>query len=209
VPAVGLYREHVLPRLVGRACAAAGLEPWRARAALGLRGRVVEVGFGSGLNVPHYPPDLEVVLAIEPSAVALAMAAGRIDASPVPISPIGPDGRDLPLPDASCDAALVTFTLCTVPDPQQVLSELRRVLRPGGTIHFVEHGLSPEPGVAKWQRRLDPLRCRPAGGCHLTRDPMLLVETAGFVAEEHEEGYAPGAKISSWLTSGVASVPAA
>jgi SAM-dependent methyltransferase len=208
VPAVGFYREQVLPRLVSRACASAGLDPWRARAAGSLRGRVVEVGFGSGLNVPHYPPDLEVVLAIEPSALALRMAAGRIDASPVPVSPIGPDGRDIPLLDASCDAALVTFTLCTVPDPQRVLSELRRVLRPGGRVHFVEHGLSPEPGVAKWQRRLEPLRCRPAGGCHLTRDPMLLVEKAGFVREQQEQGYAPGPKLSSWLTLGVASTPA-
>ena len=158
-------------------------------AAEGLQGRVVEIGFGSGLNVPHYPPDLEIVLAVEPSPVALHMAAPRIGASPVPVSHVGLDGQDLPLLDASCDAALVTFTLCTVPDPQQVLSELRRVVRPGGTVHFVEHGLSPETGVAKWQHRLEPLRCRPAGGCHLTRDPMLLVEQAGLVLRQHEQGY--------------------
>jgi ubiquinone/menaquinone biosynthesis C-methylase UbiE len=174
-----------------------------------LRGRVVEIGFGSGLNIPHYPPDLEAVLAVEPSALAWRMAALRIDASPVPVSLVGLDGQHIPLPDASCDAALLTFTLCTVPDPQQVLSELGRVLRPGGTVHFVEHGLSPDPGVAKWQRRIEPLRCRPAGGCHLTRDPTKSMEQAGFVMQRHEQGYTRGPKLSSWLTFGVASTPAA
>ena len=205
---VGLYREQVVPRLVGRACAAARFDRWRSMAAEGLQGRIVEIGFGSGLNVPHYPPDLEIVLAVEPSPVALHMAAARISASPVPVSHVGLDGQHLPLLDASCDAALVTFTLCTVPDPKQVLSELRRVVRPGGTVHFVEHGLSPETGVAQWQHRLEPLRCRPAGGCHLTRDPMLLVEDAGLVLQQHEQGYAPGPKLSSWLTFGVAATPA-
>jgi SAM-dependent methyltransferase len=207
VPAVGLYREHVVPRLVGRACAAARFDRWRALAADGLHGRVVEIGFGSGLNVPHYPPDLEVVLAVEPSALALRLAGPRIGASPVRVSHIGLDGQDIPLLDASCDAALVTFTLCTVPDPQQVLSEVRRVLRPGGTVHFVEHGISPEKAVAKWQRRVEPLRCRPAGGCHLTRDPAMLVEEAGFIIGRHEQAYARGPKLSSWLTFGVAAMP--
>jgi ubiquinone/menaquinone biosynthesis C-methylase UbiE len=207
VPTVGLYSEHVVPRLVGRLCGGARFDPWRAQAAAGLRGRVVEIGFGSGLNVPHYPADLEVVLAVEPSALALRLAEPRIVASPVAVSQIGLDGQDIPLLDASCDAALVTFTLCTVPDPQQVLSEVRRVLRPGGTVHFVEHGLSPEAGVAKWQHRIEPLRCKLAGGCHLTRDPTMLVEKAGFVMQRKEQGYASGPKLASWLTFGVASTP--
>jgi ubiquinone/menaquinone biosynthesis C-methylase UbiE len=207
VPAVGFYREQVVPRLVGRLCGAARFDRWRALATDGLHGRVVEIGFGSGLNVPHYPPDLEVVFAVEPSAVALRQAEPRIAASPVPVSHIGLDGQDIPLLDASCDAALVTFALCTVPDAQQALSEVRRVLRPGGTVHFVEHGLSPEPGLAKWQHRIEPLRCRPAGGCHLTRDPTMLVGQAGFVMQQLEKGSAGGPKLSSWLTFGVASAP--
>jgi hypothetical protein len=97
--------------------------------------------------------------------------------------------------------------LCTLPDPQQALAELRRIVRPGGTVHFVEHGLSPDAGVAKWQHRIEPLRRRPAGGCRLTRDPTALVEGAGFVMQRHDEGYAGGPRLSSWLTSGVATAP--
>jgi SAM-dependent methyltransferase len=206
---VGLYREQVVPRLVGRMCGAARFDRWRALAAAGLHGRVVEIGFGSGLNVPYYPPDLEVVLAVEPSALARRLAEPRIGASTATVSHIGLDGQDIPLSDGSCDAALVTFTLCTVPDPQQALSEVRRVLQPGGTLHFVEHGLSPETRIAKWQHRIEPLRCSLAGGCHLTRDPTKLVEQAGFVIQQREQGYAGGPKLSSWLTFGVASVPVA
>jgi ubiquinone/menaquinone biosynthesis C-methylase UbiE len=190
-------------------CGAGRFDRWRAQAAEGLLGRVVEIGFGSGLNVPHYPSDVEVILAVEPAVVAWRMAAGRIAASPVRVSRIGLDGQDLPLRDASCDAALFTFTLCTVPEPEKALSELRRVVRPGGTIHFAEHGLSPEAGVAKWQHRIEPLRCALVGGCHLTRDPSMLVERAGFVMERNEQGYARGPKPSSWLTLGVASNPGA
>ncbi|HEX4126817.1 MAG TPA: class I SAM-dependent methyltransferase [Acidimicrobiales bacterium] len=204
---MGLYREHVVPRLVDRACAAARFDRWRARATEGLYGRVIEIGFGSGLNVRHYPSDVEVILAVEPATVAWRMAGRRLAASPIPVSRVGPDGQHIPLEDASCQAALFTFTLCTVPDPGLVLSELRRVVRPGGTVHFVEHGLSPDTGVAKWQHRIEPLRCGLAGGCHLTRDPSALVARAGFVMGRTEQAYAGGPKLSSWLTFGVATNP--
>jgi len=201
---MGFYREQVVPRMVDLACGSAGFDRWRAQAAGGLRGRVVEIGFGSGLNVPHYPPDVQVILAVEPASLARRMAERRIAASPVPVEHIGLDGQDIPLDDASCDAALFTFTLCTVPNPEQALTELRRVLRPGGTVHFVEHGLSPEPGVAKWQHRIEPLQRRLADGCHLTRDPTTLVERAGFVMERNEQRYSRGPKPWCWLTLGVA-----
>ena len=209
MPAVGLYREHVVPRLIDRMCGAARFDHWRARAAEGLCGRVVEIGFGSGLNVRHYPSEVEVILAVEPAGVAWRMAAHRIGASAVRVSRIGLDGQDIPLHDASCDAALCSFTLCTVPEPERALSELRRVVRPGGTLHFAEHGLSPETGVAKWQHRIEPLWRGLAGGCHLTRDPTMMVERAGFVMERNERGYVRGPKSSSWLTFGVASNPGA
>jgi ubiquinone/menaquinone biosynthesis C-methylase UbiE len=206
---MGLYGEQVVPRLVDLACGLAGFDRWRAQATDGLAGRVVEIGFGSGLNVPHYPSEVDVVLAVEPANVARRMAERRIAQSPVPVTFVGLDGQHIPLDDASCDAALFTFTLCTVPDPEQALSELRRVMRPGGAVHFLEHGLSPEEGVVKWQRRIEPLHRRLVGGCHLTRDPTTLVEQAGFVMGYHEQRYARGFKYFSWLTVGVATKPAA
>ena len=204
---MGLYGEQVVPRLVDLACGLAGFDRWRALATDGLAGRVVEIGFGSGLNVSHYPSDVDVVLAVEPAMVARRMAERRIAPSPVPVTFVGLDGQHIPLDDASCDAALFTFTLCTVPDPEQALSELWRVVRPGGAVHFLEHGLSPEASVAKWQCRIEPLHRRLAGGCHLTRDPTTLVERAGFVMERHEQRYARGFKYLSWLTVGVATKP--
>ena len=204
MPAVGVYREQVVPRLVDRMCGAAGFDRWRERAADGLSGRVVEVGFGSGLNVAHYPAAVEVVLAVEPAAVARRRAERRIRASPVPVEQVGLDGQEIPLADACCDAALFTFTLCTVPDPTLALSEVRRVLRPGGAVHFLEHGLSPEAAVARWQHRLEPVQRRVADGCHLTRDPTVLVESAGFVMQRNEQCYVRGPKPWCWLTLGVA-----
>ena len=121
---------------------------------------------------------------------------------------IGLDGQAIPIDDASCDAALSTFTLCTVPDPAKVLSELRRVLRPGGRFHFLEHGLSPDASVARWQHRLDPWQRRLADGCHLTRDASKLVSDAGFLPERSEQRYAKGPKPWSWFTLGVAANPA-
>ncbi len=111
--------------------------------------------------------------------------------------------------DASCDAALFTFTLCTMPDPQQALSELWRVVRPGGTVHVLEHGLFPDAGVATWQRRIEPVQRRLADGCHLARDPTRLVERAGFVMERDEQRYVRGPKPWCWITLGLAATPLA
>ncbi len=189
-------------------CGAAGFDHWRAQATEGLSGRVVEVGFGSGLNVPHYPPEVEVVLAVEPAPVARRLAERRLRATTVPVEHVGLDGQDIPLRDANCDAALITFTLCTVPDPARALSEVRRVLRPGGAVHFLEHGLSPDAGVATWQRRLEPLQRRVADGCHLTRNASALVEQAGFVMQRTQQRYVRGPKPWCWLTLGLAVKPA-
>ncbi|MDA8312447.1 MAG: class I SAM-dependent methyltransferase [Actinomycetota bacterium] len=206
---MGVYREQILPRLVDRACAVAAMRPWRAEVARGLRGRVVEIGAGSGLNVEHYPPEVEVVLAVEPAAVARRLAKRRIAASRITVEHVAADGQALPIADGTCDGALLTFTLCTVPDPVLVLRELFRVLRPGGTLHFLEHGIAPDPSVAAWQRRLEPLQRRCAGGCHLTRDAAALVVGAGFGLEREEKRYAAGPKPWSYFTLGVATKPAA
>jgi ubiquinone/menaquinone biosynthesis C-methylase UbiE len=205
---MGLYSEHVVPRLVEWTCGTKDMGKWRATTTEGLSGRVVEIGFGSGLNLPHYPPEVNTVLAVEPARVARHLAERRIKEASVHVEHVGLDGQALPLEDASCDAALCTFTLCTVPDPAQALSELRRVLRPAGTVHFLEHGLSPDPKVAKWQHRFEPLQRRLAGGCHLTRDSAFLVEQAGFVVQRSEQRYVSGPKPWCWFTMGVAANPA-
>lgn len=201
---MGWYREQVLPRMVELTCGGAQMERWRARAAEGLHGRIVEIGFGSGLNVPVYPPAVTEVLAVEPAQVARDRAAERIAASPATITHVGLDGQSLPIDDRSCDGALSTFTLCTIPDVDAALAELHRVLKPGGELHLLEHGLSPDPKIARWQRRLDPLEVRVADGCHLTRDPIALVEAAGFEVLHHHSRYAKGPKPWTWMTTAVA-----
>jgi SAM-dependent methyltransferase len=204
---VGFYREHVLPRVVDRACGSAELRAFRADVMTGLEGRVVEIGFGSGLNVPVYPAGVERVFAVEPALTARKLAAERIAASPVPVEHVGLDGEEIPLDDASCDGALSTFTLCTIPGVERALAEVRRVLRPGGTFHFLEHGLAPDEPVVRWQRRLEPFQRRLADGCHLTREPDSLVAAAGFELVEVRQRYARGPKPWSWMTLGVARRP--
>jgi SAM-dependent methyltransferase len=176
---VSFYRDRVLPRLVDVALGRP-FDPIRARIAAPLDGTVLEVGFGSGLNVPHYPPTVAKVVAVDPSLAGRKLAAGRLAASPVPVEFAGIDGQDLPLEDSSVDHALITWTLCTIPDASRSLAEVHRVLRPGGRLHFVEHGLSPNPGAARWQHRLTPLWRHVAGGCHLDRPVDHLVTCAGF-----------------------------
>ena len=206
---MGFYNEQVVPRLVEWTLGTSGFDKYRARTAEGLSGRVVEIGFGSGLNLPHYPPEVQDVLADVPAHVARQRAERRIRAAAARVEHVGLDGQKLPLEDASCDAALCTFTLCTVPDPSLALGELLRVLKPAGTVHFLEHGLSPDPGVAKWQHRIEPIQRRLADGCHLTRDPSALVEQAGFVMQRNEQRYVQGPKPWCWLTLGVAAKPRA
>ena len=204
---MGFYREQVLPRLVDRACGSSGLRRWRATVTEGLVGRVVEIGFGSGLNVDFYPPNVELVLAVEPAAVARKLADKRVTQSGVAVEHIGLDGQSIPLDDDSCDSALSTFTLCTIPDAPQALAELRRVMRPGARVHFLEHGLAPDPGIAAWQRRLEPWQRRLADGCHLTREPVVLLRESGFTIDHVEERYAKGPKPWSWFSAGIATNP--
>ena len=204
---MGFYRDQVVPRVIDRTCGATALQRWRAQVSTGLVGRVVEIGFGSGLNVEHYPKEVDEVLAIEPTALAKKLARKRVARSSIAVLHVGLDAQALALDDASCDSALATFTLCTVPDAHQVLVEIRRVLRPGGSFHFLEHGLSPDESVARWQRRLDPFQQRVADGCHLTREPLALVADAGFDLTWSEERYAKGPKPWSYFTIGAATKP--
>ncbi len=204
---MGIYQDQILPRVTDAVMNRRELTPIRARVSAGLQGEVLEIGFGSGLNVPHYPSAVIRVRAVDPATAGRKLAAKRVAASRVPVEYIGLDGQALALDAASVDHVLTTWTLCTIPDVQRALREVCRVLRPGGALHFVEHGRSPDPGVAHWQDRLTPLQRRLAGGCHLNRPIDRLVAGCGLELTRIENYYANGPKTFGYMFEGTATKP--
>ncbi len=204
---MGFYGDKILPRITNVALRGSEVDELRALATSGLDGEVLEVGFGSGLNVPHYPAGVARVRAVEPATEGRKLAAGRVAASKVPVEYIGGAAGSLPLPDASVDHALCTWTLCTVPDVAGALAEIRRVLLPGGLFHFAEHGLSPDPKVARMQHRLTPLQRLVFGGCHLDRPIDTLITGAGFEVVRLENRYMQGPRAFGYTFEGVAAAP--
>lgn len=202
--AMGFYEESILPYLVDVALGGKEFGKLRARAVEGLEGEVLEVGFGSGRNVPFYPPAVKRVRAVDPATVGRKLAAKRVEASPVPVEYVGLDGQQLPLEDASVDHVLTTWTLCTIPDIAGALGEMRRVLRPGGSLHFLEHGRSPDPKVDRWQKRLTPINRRVAGGCHLNRPIATLIGDSGLEVTDLHNFYVRGPKPMGYMYAGVA-----
>jgi ubiquinone/menaquinone biosynthesis C-methylase UbiE len=202
---MGMYTDRVVPHIVDKACGMKSNNVLRERVCEGLHGQVVEIGFGSGHNVPHYPAAVTGVAAIEPADIGWKLAGKRLASATVPVERKGLDGQSLPLPDDSCDTALSTWTLCTIPDVAAALREVRRVLKPGGTLHFVEHGLAPDEKVQAWQHRLEPVQKKLFGGCHLARPIVELLTDAGFTITESEAFYEKGApKFLAAETIGVA-----
>jgi ubiquinone/menaquinone biosynthesis C-methylase UbiE len=190
VVGVGIYGDQVLPRLQDKVCGVGMLSRYRSRVCAGLVGHVLELGFGSGHNVPHYPDEVVQVSAVEPSDVGWRLASGRLQGSPVPVERAGLDGQSLPFADDVFDAALSTFTLCTIPDLPAALAEVRRVLRPGAGLHFLEHGRAPDESVRRWQSRLNPVQRRLGGGCRLDVPIDRALTDAGFRLERLDRGYA-------------------
>ena len=206
---VGVYGDQVLPRVLDLWMRGADVRQVRARVTAGLAGEVIEIGFGSGLNVPHYPATITRVRAVDPATVGRDLAATRIAARTVPVEFVGTDAQALAADDESADFVLSTWTLCSVPDPGRALAEAYRVLRPGGALRFVEHGRSPDPRVARVQRRLTPLHRRVVGGCHLDRPIADLVAGAGFRLDRLENYYFHRPRAVGYTYEGVAGKPLA
>ncbi|MGH9207020.1 MAG: class I SAM-dependent methyltransferase [Acidimicrobiales bacterium] len=181
---MGFYQDQLLPRFQDKVMDRKPTREVRGRVCEGLHGEIVEIGFGTGLNAPFYPPEVTKVLAIEPSAVCMRLAQPRIAHSSARVELAGLDGEHLDLPSEELDGVLSTWTLCTIPDLPVALGEMRRVLKPGGSFHFIEHGHAPDAKVASWQRRVEPLNKRLAGGCHVTRRIPDQIEQAGFVIDQ-------------------------
>ncbi len=201
---MSFYRERVLPSILHLAMRQKRLAGYRARLAAGAEGRVLEIGIGSGLNLPFYGARVSEVIGLDPSARLIAMAAGAAAESPAPVELVEASAEAIPLDDRSVDTVVTSWTLCSIGDVHRALGEARRVLRPGGRLLFVEHGLSPDPGVRRWQDRLTPLWGRIGGGCHLNRPIAGLIEGAGFAAERLETGYMAGPNPVSFMYEGSA-----
>lgn len=194
---MGFYRDQILPRVIDKALGSGEIMAYRREVTEGLTGEVVEIGFGSGLNMPAYPPEVTRVYAVDPAVVGRKLAADRVAAATAEVEYVGLDGQALPLDDDSCDGGLSTFTLCTIPDESAGLDELRRVVKPGGAIHLLEHGLSRDAKVQRWQRRINPVQRRLFDGCHVDRDHVAMVEATGLEIESTREWYAKGPKAMS------------
>lgn len=186
---MGLYAERVFPHLMNRVMDTPQTRATRKRVCEGLAGDVVEIGFGTGHNLPYLPAEVTRLRAVEPLGVGVRLAAERIAASRVPVEISGLDGQALPFDDASADAVLCTWSLCSIPDPVRAVAEIRRVLRPGGALHFAEHGRAPDTGVLVWQRRLNPVQTRVAAGCHLDRDIPGILAAGGLAVVDVTHGY--------------------
>ena len=201
---MGFYERQVLPRMLDLGMGGAAFRRERAKCLAGVQGRVLEVGFGSGHNLPFYPAGVEKVVGVDPSGQSAKLASKRIAQAPFPVEFVALPGERIDAPDASVDAVVTTFSLCTIPEPSAALAQMLRVLRPGGQLYFLEHGLADDEGVVRWQNRLNGIQSALFGGCNLNRPIDRLVQDAGFVLEQIERYYGPGPRPLTYLYRGVA-----
>ena len=199
---MSLYQDHVLPHLVNLAMRNRYLVPYRERVIAAVKGRVLEIGIGSGMNLSFYSSTVSEVLGLEPAPRLIEMARRSARRSSATVTFVEAAAEAIPLDDNSIDTVVMTWTLCSIPAAQQALMEIRRVLKPVGQLLFVEHGQAPEPNVRKWQDLLTPIWKRVAGGCHLNRPIPALIENAGFRIGKLTTGYMKGPKPMTFTYEG-------
>jgi ubiquinone/menaquinone biosynthesis C-methylase UbiE len=200
---MGFYQERILPWLIHVAMGQRQLVPYRSRIVSAASGRVLEIGIGSGLNLPFYREATQV-LGLDPSPKLLKMARNAARRTSTPFHAFEASAEEIPIEDRSIDTVVSTWTLCSIPEVRRALAEMRRVLKPGGRLLFVEHGRAPEPRVQRWQDHLTPAWKCLSGGCHLNRTVSELIQNAGFQIERLDTGYMPGPKPMTFMYEGSA-----
>ena len=196
---MGFYAKHILPCCLDKACSIGPIDKQRAKIVPLAKGRVLEIGIGSGLNLPHYNPiQVDIVIGVDPDQHIWARSQKRRDAVSFPVERIGLSGENIPMDTNSVETVVVTYSLCTITDPVKALVEMRRVLKPGGDILFCEHGRAPETNIVKWQNRIDPIWSKLAGGCQSGRNIPSLIAQAGLKTTDIQQSYIPGPKVLSY-----------
>jgi ubiquinone/menaquinone biosynthesis C-methylase UbiE len=201
---MGFYEQWVVPALIDLSMRNKRLRPYRERVAGGAEGRILDVGVGSGLNLPFYGRQAQQIFGLDPCPRLLARAQSNAQHMQIPVHLLEGSAERIPLADRSMDTIVMTWTGCSIPEVGTAFGDMRRVLKPGGRLLFVEHGRAPEPGVARWQDRLDPFWLRLSGGCHLNRKIDDLLSDAGFRVDQLETGYISGPRIMTFLYEGAA-----
>ena len=202
---MSFYERHILPRIVNMACGMSNIAEQREKVVPHAEGRILEVGFGSGHNLPYYTPEkVEKLWALEPSEGMRKLASKRAEGIPFDMEYLGLEAEEIPLDDNSVDTVVITYTLCTIPDTAKALAGMKRVLKPGGRILFSEHGKAPDDAVLRWQDRLNPMWKAMCGGCNLNRDINQLIREAGFKPEDMTAEYVPGPRWASFMYWGSA-----
>ena len=196
------YEKWVLPWLTDLAMRNKEATRYRSQLVPGARGMVLEVGVGSGLNLPFYGREVSRLFVLDPSEALLRMASKKAERASFPVECLARSGEEIPIADRSFDTVVTTWTLCTIPDPLSALREMRRVLKPDGVLIFAEHGLSPDARVRAWQERLNPVWRKVTGGCNLNRKPDALIQAAGFTIAQLEAAYAKGPRPMSYMYAG-------